>query len=173
MEFFLDCLQEIYIMSFLSITAVAVALTGYILYKLYFFIGYQKKIEDYTIVRENKIDLCNTQLQSTSIKDQIEELEKFIGSETTVEQETKHLHELENDSSEEGDPKEDEKEFVLPKSWILLAKLKNKRSLLISQQRIHSMTRQDTMDIEEIRRVTLEEPVELQRRGFSERENER
>jgi hypothetical protein len=38
--------------------------------------------------------------------------------------------------------------------------LKNKKSLLISQQKTHSKTRQDQMDIEEVQRVTLEEPIE-------------
>jgi hypothetical protein len=76
------------------------------------------------------------------------------------EAELRSLNELMSDELEESDSEGGDEEFVLPKFSVILGKLKNKKSLLISQQKTHSKTRQDQMDIEEVQRVTLEEPIE-------------
>jgi hypothetical protein len=77
-----------------------------------------------------------------------------------VDAELRNLNELKNEEVQESDSEDGNEEFALPKTSVILAKLKNKRTLLISQQKTHSKTRQDKMDIEEVQRATLEQPVE-------------
>jgi hypothetical protein len=76
------------------------------------------------------------------------------------ERELAAMRELDDENALEETDDDEEEEFALPKTNEILAKLKSRRSLLISMQRIHSRATEDRMHVEEVRRVTLEESEE-------------